>query len=142
MIESKNSCIEFCCMGHETYFTEDFQSEDEDLTLPFDYICMNNLEFMPEPYEDITIEISKSHYKEEAGMQCNSENTKSLSYLGSLPAYSNNLDDKVLVPKPSNYQLSHTPRVILTKNVETQYLCKFCLQGFRTGQALGGHISR
>ena len=128
-------------MGHETYFTEDFLSDEDDIPLLCDYACDNNVLFMPGPYEDMANEL-KIYSKEEIGSQCENKNPASLSYLSSLPAYSVCLKDKVLIPNLVQYSLAHTPRVSLPEKIEEKYLCKFCYQKFRTGQALGGHISR
>ena len=142
MCDPRKPYIDFCCMGHETYFTEDFLSDEDDQFFTFDLHSQFNISFMPEPYEDLTFEISKNHFHEEVGVQCETKNPALLSKLSSMPAYSRSLKDKVIIPNSVNFHMKHTARVFIPIKVEEAFKCKHCFQAFKSGQALGGHMSR
>lgn len=141
MCENRKDYIEFCCMGHEAYFTEDFFSDEDDGSFNYPASSDCNVKFMPEPYEDLQIDILKAKYHEEVGVQCENKTPLFLSQLSSMPAYSRNSKDKVLIPNLVKFSITHTAKVFLPVTLE-QFQCKQCAATFKTGQALGGHMSK
>jgi hypothetical protein len=129
-------------MGHENYFTEDFQSEDEDSGLAFDLKANHALGFMPEAYDDVQSELIKSRFHEEVGVQCEFQRTVSLTELMLMPAMSCSETDKVLVPNQGSFGLTHTARAFFPVMSDSPHSCKHCGQGFKTASALNGHVSR
>lgn len=133
--------LEFCCMGHETYFTEDFQSDDDDGMLSLDFKTSYSLSFMPEPYEDIQKELRISQFHSETGTQCEFKPTITMSTLSSMPSISCT-NDKIITPNPTVFALTHTARASFPAILNSNHQCKTCGMFFKNSQALGGHLSR
>lgn len=143
MFDCKKPYIEFCCMAHETFFSEDFISDDEDFSLAFSLNFTNNISFMPPFSDEVSKELSNINLKEEAAVQCDTKSPQSLSHLSSLPVFSLDSFDKVLKPSTRIFEISHTPKVFLPDApLPEAFVCKHCKQSFKSGQALGGHISK
>jgi C2H2-type zinc finger len=141
MFDSKKPFVEFCCMGHETYYTEDFESDQDDLVMTFDIISNHKVSFMPEVYEDVQKELLQTRFHEEISVQCDAPSSQSLSQLSSMPAYSKSSVDRILTPNPASYTLAHTARAFFPV-IKEKFYCKVCKLSFKNGQALGGHMSR
>ena len=142
MLDPKKPFIEFCCMGHETYFTEDFLSEDDESSINLDHRHSYNLSFMPGPYEDIISELKSNRSREEASVQCDFTAKTSITHYSLMPAMSCNANDKVITPNSIPYTLSHTPRLFFPEIKVEKFKCKVCGMAFKNSQALGGHISK
>lgn len=142
MLDPRKPFIEFCCMGHETYFTEDFLSEDDEISISTDHRQSYNLSFMPGPYEDAISELKSSRSREEASVQCDFTSKTSITNYSLMPAISCNSNDKVLTATSLPYTLNHTPRLFFPEVKLEKFKCKFCGMAFKCSQALGGHLSK
>lgn len=142
MLDPRKPFIEFCCMGHETYFTEDFQSDDDDRISPLDHRLSYPMSFMPGPYDDIQSELKSSKFHEEIGIQCEFQAKIPISNFSFMPVLSTNPSDKVIQPSPQPYLLSHTARAFFPEIKVEKFKCKSCGLSFKNSQALGGHLSR
>lgn len=142
MSEQKRNYLEFCCMGHESYFTEEFLSDDEDSSFTMNFTSSFDVKFAPNVYDEIEKEMSFGYGNDEKSVQCDKENPCSLGYLSALPAFSVTISDKILIPNEGFYQMKHTPRITMPCVKEMMFFCSSCKAGFKSGQALGGHMSR
>ena len=142
MCDSSKTVIEFCCMGHEAYFTEDFQSDEEDIYQDFNFKSNHAVDFIPEVYEDVKKELVHSRFQAEKYTQCDSANQRSLSQLSYAQSYSTKPNDKVILPNPRNFSISHIARAVFPPEVPVPFQCKFCKIAYKSARSLQGHISR
>lgn len=142
MFDSNRPFIEFCCMGHEAYFTEDFQSDDDDVPANFDYKSTHSIKFMPEPYEDIQKELLHSRFNEEISTQCDFTSSLSIQQLSQMPAYSCDRSDKILTPNPINFSITHTAKAFFPFESLSGFECKSCNLKFKSMRGLQGHNAR
>lgn len=128
-----------CCMAHEIFYSEDFLSDDESVhsstSLP-----LAQLSFMPSSSSDLTSDFT-SRFHTEKSVQCESQSSVSLLSLSHQPAMSTDKSAKTITPSLSSFTISHTPKISLMQSA-SQFTCKLCNQCFKTGQALGGHLSK
>jgi hypothetical protein len=129
-------------MGHETYFTEDFQSDDEDRISRVDHRISFPISFMPGPYDDVQTELNSGKDHEEVSTQCENPAKTSLSNYSLMPVISCNPNEKIIYPNPLPYNLSHTARIFFPEVKIEKFKCKSCGLAFKNSQALGGHLSR
>ena len=142
MCDSNKPFIEFCCMGHEAYFTEDFQSDDEDICQNFDFKSHHAIDFIPEVYEDVQKELVRSRFQEEKYTQCDSSKQFSISQLSYMPSFSTNSKDKVLLANPRTFSISHLARVFFPVEAPIPFQCKICKVVYKSNKSLRGHLSR
>ena len=133
MLNSNKQYLDFCCMGHEIYFTEDFQSDEESIFFNHNtYLYDNKISFVPEPFEDIKLEIISSRFQSDKSTQNDTKSMVSLSELSQLPAFSTNPLDKIIVANPINYSLNHTAKVSLFAHKKQEERLRLCRVSKRT----------
>ena len=142
MFNSDKPFIEFCCASHENYFTEEFQSDDDEYPSDFDFKSSYNVSFMPEPYEDIQRELIHSRYHEEIGIQCDFKPNISLSHYSSMQAISTSSKDKILIPTINHFTMGHTARAFFPVVIIDPFKCSICNLSFKSSKALIGHNAK
>lgn len=113
--------MEFCCIAHENYFIEDFNSDDDSTIPDSDPRLKATISFMPYIYEDAAAEINQSRNTEENSAQCEFSRDKSLSSYSWMPVYDSENKEKILVPKKISQNLTHFPRVFFKKERKSEY---------------------
>lgn len=142
----------FCCMAHEAIYAEDFESEEEDISIPLDKAAVREIFFMDKIPDDIQLELTALRNKHESSSQCNSGPPVSLFQLSSMPVFGQK-EDRVITPRYRPGVINHTPMIYLPKedpesmcmdhnSIQAIFVCKACNKEFTSGQALGGHMSR
>ncbi|CAG9324434.1 unnamed protein product [Blepharisma stoltei] len=146
---NKDSSPRFCCMAHEALYAEDFQSDEEDIGFVLEKSPVNDIYFYDRIPEGIKREMAQMKNRNEIATQCDTDTPVSLAYISALPAYGNP-DDKILSARYQPCSLSHIPVMYLPSelpdlpddDIQHTFLCKCCKKEFKSGQALGGHVSR
>lgn len=138
----------FCCKAHEALFSEDFESDEEDVSFLIDKNPYTELYFHEKIPESIKIEIAHMKNKNNAATQCNTGAPVSLSHI-SLLACTGGPNDKMITANYRPKSINHTPVMYLpneivdmSDEIQHTFLCKCCRKEFKSGQALGGHVSR
>lgn len=138
MTENK-SFLQLCCMAHEIFYSEDFFSDDDSVHLPTS-LAFPPLSFMPDSSSDLTSDFTFP-FQVEKSVQCDSQSSVSIIALSSQPSICTDNSAKIITPSCKSFSISHTPKITLV-HPSTQFYCKICNQCFKTGQALGGHLSK
>ena len=138
MTENKGF-LQLCCMAHEIFYSEDFFSDDDSVHLPSS-LTFPQLSFMPHSGPDLTSDFTSS-FQVEKSVQCDSQSSVSILALSNMPSICTDHSAKIITPSCKSFSISHTAKVALI-HPSTQFFCKICNQCFKSGQALGGHLSK
>ena len=138
MIENK-SFLQMCCMAHEMFYTEDFDSEEDSVQNVY-LNPMSQISFIPYQNEELCKDLSPQDHDEKA-VQCEDSQPVSLLALSQMPSISTSSLDKVIVPTNKSFGILHTPKISIGY-IGNSYVCKSCNISFKSGQALGGHLSK
>ncbi|CAG9314300.1 unnamed protein product [Blepharisma stoltei] len=140
----------FCCMAHESLFAEDFESEEEDISIPLSHNTVKEIYFLDKIPDEMQLEISAMKNKQDISSQCNAGPPVSLSQLSMLPCLGQK-EDKILCARYRPNVINHTPVIYVSRDeyeefdecgIKYKFVCKACSKEFKSGQALGGHMSR